>query len=254
MDKEKKDIKYNDDLVVGRNAVLELIKSGREIENILIAKGEREGSISKIIALAREKGIVIKNVDRKKLDFMCAGANHQGVIANVPAHEYSSVEDILALAKEKGEPPFIIICDEIEDSHNLGAIIRTAEACGAHGIIIPKRRNVGLNFIVAKTSCGALEYVKVARVSNINTTIDKLKKENIWVYAADMDGQPWSKTDFSGGVALVVGSEGKGVGEHIKANCDVTVSLPMRGKVNSLNASVAAGIIMYEVARQRLDL
>lgn len=254
MDREKKDFKNNDDLVVGRNAVLELIKSGREIENILIAKGEREGSISKIIALAREKGIVIKNVDRKKLDFMCAGANHQGVIANVPAHEYSSVEDILALAEEKGEPPFIIICDEIEDSHNLGAIIRTAEACGAHGIIIPKRRNVGLNFIVAKTSCGALEYVKVARVSNINSTIDKLKKENIWVYAADMDGQPWSKTDFSGGVALVVGSEGKGVGEHIKANCDVTVSLPMRGKVNSLNASVAAGIIMYEVARQRLDL
>lgn len=254
MDREKKDFKNNDDLVVGRNAVIELIKSGREIENILIAKGEREGSISKIIALAREKGIVIKNVDRKKLDFMCAGANHQGVIANVPAHEYSSVEDILELAKEKGESPFIIICDEIEDSHNLGAIIRTAEACGAHGIIIPKRRNVGLNFIVAKTSCGALEYVKVARVSNINSTIDKLKKENIWVYAADMDGQPWSKTDFSGGVALVVGSEGKGVGEHIKANCDVTVSLPMRGKVNSLNASVAAGIIMYEVARQRLDL
>ncbi len=254
MDRENKDFKNNDDLVVGRNAVIELIKSGREIENILIAKGEREGSISKIIALAREKGIVIKNVDRKKLDFMCAGANHQGVIANVPAHEYSSVEDILALAEEKGEAPFIIICDEIEDSHNLGAIIRTAEACGAHGIIIPKRRNVGLNFIVAKTSCGALEYVKVARVSNINSTIDRLKKENIWVYAADMDGQPWSKTDFSGGVALVVGSEGKGVGEHVKANCDVTVSLPMRGKVNSLNASVAAGIIMYEVARQRLDL
>ncbi len=254
MNRENKDFKNNDDLVVGRNAVIELIKSGREIENILIAKGEREGSISKIIALAREKGIVIKNVDRKKLDFMCAGANHQGVIANVPAHEYSSVEDILEFAKEKGESPFIIICDEIEDSHNLGAIIRTAEACGAHGIIIPKRRNVGLNFIVAKTSCGALEYVKVARVSNINSTIDKLKKENIWVYAADMDGQPWSKTDFSGGVALVVGSEGKGVGEHIKANCDVTVSLPMRGKVNSLNASVAAGIIMYEVARQRLGL
>ncbi len=134
----------------------------------------------------------------------------------------------------------------------MGAIIRTAEACGVHGIIIPKRRNVGLNFIVAKTSCGALEYVKVARVSNINSTIDRLKKENIWVYAADMDGQLWSETDFSGGVALVVGSEGKGVGTHIKSNCDVTVSLPMKGKVNSLNASVAAGIIMYEIARQRL--
>lgn len=254
MGNENKDYKTNDNLVVGRNAVIELLKSGREIENILVANGEREGSISKIISMAREKGIVIKNVDRKKLDFMSAGANHQGVAANVPAHEYSSVEDILAFAKEKGEAPFIIICDEIEDSHNLGAIIRTAEACGAHGIIIPKRRNVGLNFIVAKTSCGALEYVKVARVSNINSTIDKLKKENIWVYAADMDGQPWCKTDFSGGVALVVGSEGKGISEHIKQNCDVTVSLPMCGKVNSLNASVATGIIMYEVCKQRLGL
>ncbi len=249
---DKKDFRTNDNLVVGRNAVLELIKSGREIENILIAKGEREGSVSKIIALAKDRGIVIKNVDRKKLDFISAGANHQGVGANVPAHEYSSVDEILEYAKSRNEAPFIVICDEIEDSHNLGAIIRTAEACGVHGIIIPKRRNVGLNFIVAKTSCGALEYVKVARVSNINTTIDRLKKENIWIYAADMDGQLWNKTDFSGGAALVVGSEGKGVGAHIKDNCDITVSLPMKGKVNSLNASVAAGVIMYEIARQRL--
>lgn len=249
---EKRDFRNNDNLVIGRNAVLELMNSGREIENILIAKGEREGSIAKITALARDKGIVIKNVDRKKLDALSAGANHQGVAANVPAHEYSSVDEILEYAKSLNEPPFIVICDEIEDSHNLGAIIRTAEACGVHGIIIPKRRNVGLNFIVAKTSCGALEYVKVARVSNINSTIDRLKKENIWVYAADMDGQLWSKTDFSGGAALVVGSEGKGVGAHIKENCDVTVSLPMKGKVNSLNASVAAGVIMYEIARQRL--
>ncbi len=249
---DKKDFRTNDNLVVGRNAVLELIKSGREIENILIAKGEREGSVSKIIALAREKGLVIKNVDRKKLDFISAGANHQGVAANVPAHEYSSVEEILDYAKSKNEAPFLVICDEIEDSHNLGAIIRTAEACGVHGIIIPKRRNVGLNFIVAKTSCGALEYVKVARVANINATIDRLKKENIWLYAADMKGQLWSETDFSGGAALVIGSEGKGLGAHIKENCDVMVSLPMKGRVNSLNASVAAGIIMYEIARQRL--
>lgn len=251
---DKSDFKINDNLVIGRNAVLELIKSGREIENIIVSKGEREGSVLKIIALAKEKGVVIKTADRKKLDFMSAGANHQGVIANVPAHEYSTVEDMIETARNRGEAPFIIICDEIEDSHNLGAIIRTAEACGAHGIIIPKRRNVGLNFVVSKTSCGALEYVKVARVSNLNTTIDKLKKENIWVYAADMDGQLWCKTDFSGGAALVVGSEGKGVSEHIKSNCDVTVSLPMQGKVNSLNASVAAGIIMYEIARQRLGL
>lgn len=248
------DLNEKDNIVIGRNAVLELLKSGREIENIIIAKGEREGSVNQIAALAREKGVVIKNADRKKLDFMCGGANHQGVIANVPAHEYSSVEDILAAAKEKGEPPFIIICDEIEDSRNLGAIIRTAEACGAHGVIIPKRRNARLNFIVAKTSCGALEYVKVARVSNLSSTIDMLKKENIWVYAADMDGEPWCKTDFSGGVALVVGSEGNGVGRLVKQNCDVIVSLPMRGKVNSLNASVAASVIMYEIARQRLGL
>jgi len=241
----------NDNIIVGRNAVMELLKSGREIENIIIAKGELEGSVNRIVALAREKGIVVKTADRKKLDFMSGGANHQGVAANVPAHEYSSVEDILAFAKSRNEAPFIIICDEIEDSHNLGAIIRTAEACGVHGIIIPKRRNVGLNFIVAKTSCGALEYVKVARVSNISGTIEQLKKENIWAYCADMDGRPWCETDFSGGAALVIGNEGKGVSRLVKEHCDITVSLPMYGKVNSLNASVAAGVIMYEIAKQR---
>lgn len=244
----------NDNLIIGRNAVIELLKSGREIENVLIAKGEREGSINRIIAMCRENKIVIKNVDRKKLDFMCGNVNHQGVAANVPAHSYSSIDDILEYAKSRNEQPFIIICDEIEDSHNLGAIIRSAEACGAHGIIIPKRRNVGLNFIVAKTSCGALEYMRVARVSNLASTIDDLKKKNIWVYCADMDGQAWCKTDFSGGCALVIGSEGKGVGRLIKEKCDMTVSLPMCGNVNSLNASVAAGIIMYEVTKQRLGL
>lgn len=249
-----KDEIKNDNLVIGRNAVTELLKSGRQIENVLIAKGEREGSINKIIAMCREKGIVVKNVDRKKLDFMCGIGNHQGVVANVPAHNYSTVDEILEFAQSKGENPFIVICDEIEDSHNLGAIIRSAEACGAHGIIIPKRRNVGLNYIVAKTSCGALEYMRVARVSNIATTIEELKKKNIWVYCADMDGQPWCKTDFSGGCALVIGSEGKGVGRLIKEKCDVTVSLPMLGQVNSLNASVAAGIIMYEITKQRLGI
>ncbi len=249
----KNDNVQNDNIVIGRNAVLELLKSGREIENVMIAKGEREGSVKSIIALCREKKIVIKDVDKRKLDSMSAGANHQGVIACVPAHSYSSVEEILAYAEEKGEAPFIIICDEIEDSHNLGAIIRTAEACGVHGIIIPKRRSVGLNFIVAKTSCGALEYMRVARVGNLAQTIEELKKKNIWIYAADMDGQRWDKTDFSGGAALVVGNEGSGVGRLIKEKCDVTVSLPMLGRVNSLNASVAAGIIMYEIARQRLS-
>lgn len=244
----------NDNLVIGRNAVIELLKSGREVENVLVAKGDREGSVNRIIAMCREKGIVVKTVDRKKLDAMCAGANHQGVAANVPAHSYCSVEDILDYAEGRGEKPFIIICDGIEDSHNLGAIIRSAEACGAHGIIIPKRRNAGLNFIVAKTSCGALEYMRVARVSNLASTIEELKSRNIWTYCADMDGQPWCKTDFSGGCALVIGSEGKGVGRLVKEKCDVTVSLPMCGKVNSLNASVAAGIIMYEIAKQRLGL
>ena len=244
----------NDNLIIGRNAVIELLKSGREIENVLIAKGEREGSINRIIALCREKGIIVKNVDRKKLDFMCGNGNHQGVVANVPAHSYSTVDEILEYAKSKGDPPFIVICDEIEDSRNLGAIIRSAEACGAHGIIIPKRRNVGLNFIVAKTSCGALEHMRVARVSNLASEIEDLKKKNIWVYCADMDGQPWCKTDFSGGCALVVGSEGNGVGRLIQEKCDVTVSLPMLGKVNSLNASVEAGIIMYEITKQRLGL
>ncbi|MBO5494574.1 MAG: 23S rRNA (guanosine(2251)-2'-O)-methyltransferase RlmB [Eubacterium sp.] len=244
----------NDNLIIGRNAVIELIKSGRELENVLIARGEHEGSVNKIIAMCREKRIVIKEVDRRKLDLMCGGANHQGVVANVPSHSYSSVDEILEYAESKGEKPFLIICDELEDSHNLGAIIRTAEACGAHGIIIPKRRNVGLNFAVAKASCGALEYMRVARVTNLVSTMEELKKKNIWLYCADMDGQPWCKTDFSGGCALVIGNEGKGVGRLVKETCDVTVSLPMRGEINSLNASVAGGIIMYEIARQRLGL
>lgn len=252
-EKEKRDKRNNDNLVIGRNAVLELLKSGREIENVMVAKGEHEGSVNRILALCKEKKIVIKTVDRRKLDALCGGANHQGVAANTSAHSYATVDEILALAEERGEAPFLIICDEIEDSHNLGAMIRTAEACGAHGIIIPKRRSVGLNFIVAKTSCGALEYMKVARVGNLAQTIDELKQKNIWIYAADMDGQRWDKTDFSGGAALVVGNEGSGVGRLIKEKCDVTVSLPMLGRVNSLNASVAAGIIMYEIARQRLD-
>ena len=166
----------NDNLIIGRNAVLELLKSGREVENILIAKGEREGSINRIIAICRERGIVVKSVDRKKLDLMSENANHQGVAANVSAHSYSTVNEILEYAKGKNEQPFIVICDGIEDSHNLGAIIRSAEACGVHGIIIPKRRSSGLNFIVAKTSCGALEYMRVARVSNLASTIDELKK------------------------------------------------------------------------------
>lgn len=241
-----------DDIVIGRNAVLELLKSGREVEFVYAASGEREGSIVQITAMAAQRGIPVKQVNRKKLDALCRGANHQGVAAAASAHEYSSVADILSLAREKNEPPFIIICDEIEDGRNLGAIIRSADACGAHGVIIPKRRSAGLSYNVSKASCGAVEYVKVARVSNLASAIEALKKEGVWVYAADMDGQPWCKTDFSGGAALVIGSEGRGIGRLVKEKCDAVVSLPMLGRVNSLNASAAATVIMYEIARQRL--
>ena len=240
------------DLLIGRNAILEALKSERGIDTLLVARGERNGSVGRILAECREKGIVIKEVDEKKLDFMCGKGNHQGVAAYVAAHEYASVQDILKSAEEKNEDPVIIICDEIEDPHNLGAIIRTAEAAGAHGIIIPKRRNASLTWAVGKASAGAVEYMPVARVGNLAGTIDELKKLGIWVYSADMGGTLWSETDFKGPVALVIGSEGNGVGRLIKEKSDFIVSLPMNGKINSLNASVAAGILMYEVARQRL--
>lgn len=254
MRENENEIKSREDVVAGRNSVIELLKSGREIESIYIVNGESKGSISKIIAMAREKGIPVKNVNQVKLDNMTAFANHQGVAAVTSAYEYKSVDDILKIAEEKGEDPFIIICDELEDAHNLGAIIRTAEAAGAHGIIIPKRHGVGLTAIVAKISVGAAEYMPVARVSNLASTIDELKKKNIWVYGADMDGQDYCSTDFSGGVALVIGSEGFGISRLIREKCDVMVSLPMRGHINSLNASVAAGILMYEVTRQKMKL
>lgn len=241
-------------LIIGRNAVSEALRSGRNIDTLLVVRGERNGSVGRIIAECKGKGVVIKEVDKKKLDFMCGQGNHQGVAAYAAVHEYSSVEDIFALAEERGEAPFIILCDELEDPHNLGAIIRTAETAGAHGVIIPKRRNASLTWAVGKASAGAVEYVPVARVGNLASTIDDLKKRGLWVYTADMDGQNWCETDFSGPVALVVGSEGNGVSRLIKEKSDFVVSLPMRGKITSLNASVAAGILMYEVSRQRLGL
>ncbi|MCM1364549.1 MAG: 23S rRNA (guanosine(2251)-2'-O)-methyltransferase RlmB [Faecalibacterium sp.] len=244
----------NDELIIGRNAILEALKSDRPINTLLVAKGERNGSVGRIIAECRDKKIVVKEVDKKKLDFMCGQGNHQGVAAYAAAHEYAEVEDIFALAEERGEQPFIIVCDEVEDPHNLGAIIRTAEAAGAHGIIIPKRRNASLTWSVGKSAAGALEYMPVARVGNIAATLDELKEKGLWVYSADMDGQSWCETDFSGAVALVIGSEGKGVGRLIREKSDFIVSLPMKGKINSLNASVAAGILMYEVTRQRMGL
>lgn len=243
--------KRDENVIVGRNPVTEALRSGREIDKLLIARGANQGSTRAIVAKCRERGILIKEVAPQKLDFMSGGAAHQGVALIVAAHKYCEVSDIFALAAERGEPPFIIICDEIEDPHNLGAIIRTAEACGVHGIIIPKRRSASLNTVVAKSSAGALEYMNVARVANIPSVIEELKEQGVWVYAADMDGEPWCYTDYTGATALVIGSEGRGVGQLVKKKCDKTVSMPMVGKINSLNASVAAGILMYEAARQR---
>ncbi|MBO5857030.1 MAG: 23S rRNA (guanosine(2251)-2'-O)-methyltransferase RlmB [Clostridia bacterium] len=253
----KNDISQNNerenekDVIFGRNSVAEAIKSGRPLDSVMVARGDRSGSIPKIIADAKKAGIVIKEVDSKKLDFICGHNNHQGIAAMGAVKEYSSIEDIFATAEERNEPPFIIICDEIEDPHNLGAIIRTAEAAGAHGVIIPKRRSASLSFTVAKTSAGAVEFMHVARVTNIPQTIDELKKRGVWVYCADMDGEPFYKSNLKGAIALVIGSEGNGVGRLVKEKCDVTLSMPMKGKINSLNASVAAGILMYEVSRQR---
>ena len=243
-----------EDLIIGRNAVSEALRSGRAIDTLMVARGERNGSIGRIIAECRDNGVVVKEVDRKKLDLMCGGAVHQGIAAYAASHEYASIDDIFALAEERGEKPFIIICDELEDPHNLGAVIRTAEATGAHGIIIPKRRNASLSYVVGKASAGAVEYVPVARVANIAQTIDELKEKGIWFYAADMDGEDWCSVNYDGGVGLVIGSEGRGISRLVKEKCDFIVSMPMKGRINSLNASVAAGVLMYEVARQRAGI
>ncbi len=239
------------DLVIGRNAVKEALKAGRPADSLLVQRGELSGSIRPIIAECKEKGIIVKEVDSKKLDFMCGHAHHQGVIMIAAAHEYSTVEAILQKAEEKNEAPFIVICDGLEDPHNLGAIIRTADAAGAHGVIIPERRSVSLSGIVGKTSAGALEYVPVARVKNITSTIKDLKEKGIWVYCADMDGTPYRKADLSGAIALVVGGEGSGVSRLVKENCDGVLSIPMKGNVNSLNASVAAAVLIFEASLTR---
>lgn len=239
------------DIIAGRNPVMEAIRSGRSIESILVAKGERSGSVVAIIAKAKQKNIPVKDVDSKKLDFLAKGVNHQGIVAQCAVKEYSALEDIFALAEERGESPFIIVLDKIEDPHNLGAIIRTAECAGAHGVIIPERRSAGLSYTVEKTSAGALEYMPVVRVKNISAALQKLKDKGIWVYGADMDGEHYKKVNFDGAVALVIGNEGKGISPLVAKDCDVIVSLPMKGKINSLNASVAAGILMYEIADKR---
>ena len=200
---------------------------------------------------AKDKGILVKEVDRTKLDYVSGNENHQGIVAFAAVREYSTVDDILAYAAEKDEPPFIVILDEIEDPHNLGAIIRTAECAGVHGVIIPKRRSVGLSYTVGKASAGAIEYMRVARVTNIAALIDDLKSKGVWVYGADMNGTDYQKCNFSGACAIVIGNEGKGISRLVREKCDVIVSLPMKGQINSLNASVAAGIIMYSAMKDR---
>lgn len=238
-----------ENLLAGRNPIREALKSGRDIEKLMVARGELSGSAREIVQLARELRIPVQEVDRARLDAITR--NHQGMLAFASAYQYSTVEEMLAKAEEKGEEPFLVLLDGITDPHNLGAIIRSAECAGAHGVIVQERRAVGLTPAAVKASAGAVEYLPVARVTNLTATIEKLQALNIWVYAADMDGEDYAQTDFSGGVALVIGAEGEGVSRRVLDTCDKTVSLPIRGHVDSLNASVAAGILMYAVMRSR---
>lgn len=237
--------------IEGRNPVIEAIKNDREIDKIMISNSAKEGSIKKIIAMAKEKNLVVQYVDKNKLDEISTSHAHQGVIAQVSEYKYYELDELIASAKEKSEHPFFIILDEITDPHNLGTIIRTADAVGAHGVIIPKRRSVHITPTVAKASAGAVEYVPVCKVTNIVNTIKKLKEEGLWIAAADMDGQPFYEQDLTGPIGLVIGSEGFGISRLVKQNCDFTVKMPMVGNVTSLNASVAGGILLYEIFRQR---
>ena len=248
---EERELK--NEMIEGRNAVIEALRAGRAIDKIFLAKGDVDKTLGHIASRAREQGVVVVEADRRKLDFMSRTKAHQGVIALCAVREYCTVDDILALAAEREEKPFVIVCDEISDPHNLGAIIRSAECAGAHGVVIPKRRSAGLTAIVDKASAGAAEHMLIARVPNLPAALDTLKSRGLWVYGTAADGQSglWD-TDFTGPMALVIGSEGDGMGRLVRESCDFTVSLPMKGKVSSLNASAAAGIVMYEVLRQRL--
>lgn len=247
MEKEE----YNDQ-VEGRIAVLELLESGRDINKILVANGEKHGSIHKILAIAKERKIIVTEIEKNKLNQIAQTPNNQGVIAIVPPYDYCEVEDILDEAKRKNEKPFILILDGIEDPHNLGSIIRTAETAGVHGIIIPKRRAASVNSTVSKVSAGAVEYMKIARVNNINETIRYLKEQDVWICGTDMDTDTiYTKQDYKMPIAIVIGSEGFGMSRLVKENCDFLVKIPMKGRITSLNASVSAGIIMYEVVKNR---
>lgn len=243
------DVVPPENLLSGRNPIREALKAGRDIEKLLVARGELSGSAREIVQMAKEKHIPVQEVDRERLNAITP--NHQGMLAFASAYQYSTVEAMLELAKERGEEPFLILLDSITDPHNLGAIIRSAECAGAHGVIVQERRAVGLTPAAVKASAGAVEYLPVARVTNLANTIEVLKAQNIWVYAADMEGESYDRCDLSGAVALVIGSEGEGVGRRVLDVCDKTVSLPIKGHVDSLNASVAAGILMYAVAKAR---
>ncbi|MFV0497104.1 MAG: 23S rRNA (guanosine(2251)-2'-O)-methyltransferase RlmB [Candidatus Fimivivens sp.] len=238
----------SDEMVAGRNPVIELLRSERPVNKILMLKTE-SASLKKVLAMAKERGVPVKDAAREKLDALSPGVNHQGVIAYAAACEYATVDDIFTRAGS--DALFVVIADGIEDPHNLGAIIRSADAAGAHGVIVPKRHGAGLTAAVMKASAGAAEHLPVARVSNLAATVEELKKKNVWVYAADMEGESWCTVDYSGAVALIIGSEGSGVSRLLKERSDKVVSLPMCGKVNSLNASVATGILLYEITRQR---
>ena len=247
-----KEEKYEDQ-VEGRNAVIELLESGRDINKIFILEGEHHGSINKIIAMAKERKIVLTMVNKTKLNRMAQTENNQGVIAIVPPFDYCEVEDILENAKQREEKPFILILDGIEDPHNLGSIIRTAETAGVHGIIIPKRRSASVNSTVSKVSAGAVEHMKIARVNNINETIRYLKENDVWICGTDMDAKKYYyQEDYKGPIAIVIGSEGFGMSRLVKENCDFLVKIPMKGKITSLNASVSAGIVIYEAVKQRI--
>lgn len=251
--KENSQAEEREDIVIGRNAVIEALKGEGTIETLYISNGNLEGSIKTIVGLAKEKRVIIREVDKRKLDSMCNGEVHQGVIAKITPYKYSQVSDILELAEKRGESPFIVILDEVEDPHNLGSIIRTAELFGVHGIIIPKRRSASVTSTVYKSSVGAVEHVKIAKVTNLNATIEKLKESGIWVYGADIRAEEYSyQVDFSGPCALIIGNEGRGISKLTVQKCDKLIKIPMVGKINSLNASVAGGIMMYEVLKGRL--
>lgn len=244
-------VEIPENISVGRNALRELLSGEKDIEKIYVAKGDRDGGLTRLLVQAKERHIPIIQIEKADLDKMAGSPSHQGVVCTVPAEQYAEISDMFALAESRGEKPLLVICDGVEDPHNLGAIIRSAECAGAHGVIIPKRRACGLTGVVSKSSAGALAYMPVARVTNLVATIKELKDKGVWIYAADMDGEDFAGSDLRGSMALVLGSEGDGISRLVKENCDFVLSIPLYGKVNSLNVSNAAAVLLCEAAKQR---